>query len=888
MVSAVANKPRQLVRFIAVGVANTLTDFGLFNLLLLLTGARGSTLILLNAISITLAAAQSFILHRHWTFSSQERSGSLGRFALATSSGIALNSLVVLGVVGLGLPSLWAINGGKLLGAIFSASWNFLWYKYWVFAHREQTLAFPQEGKKGLVSVIIPAYNEELRLPERLAILTEALPTFFPTEIIVVDDGSVDGTGAIAHRWEEACPFVQARGYSENKGKGEAVRVGMHAAQGEYLIFADADATFTPEHIRDVVENLAFGHQVVIGKRNCGQGRLEGESRLRKLLGQAFNFFVQLFFLPGIGDSQCGLKGFSRIAAAKLFSRQKLRGFSFDVELIALAQAQRIEIRELPILAEAAAGSKVCLSSIIKMAWELLWLGVNLLFNRYRLVELRERRREAALVVGLFLVGLAVRLPYLWEVPRYIDELGEVNLAYQIFQGQAWPLHNAAWDIGSLHNYLLAGIFKLFGPSIYWPRLYVAITSALTVVLMYYLGKLLFGKTCGLVAAVLLISCGMHILVTHMAWSNSTTPFFFALALYVTGVAEKKRNSLWLALTGLCWALALQTHSSVLIFVVVVAGYLYKLNLPRRSLLAAGLSFAVGYGNMLYFNLSSKFGSITWLSKKSYTLEPNPGLWAFCRNAGQMLVQFLRTISSTYRELANPWAYLKDPQFTIATIVLILGCYLAKKEGKILPLWLIGGSFAAIPWLNSRYSFYLPTRYIMPAVLVGLLLMAKGIVAGKALLPKSRVAQSSAWVLGLIFLALQLVPHYRYCQSLRGTNQANTMALEVLEGVRRAEGSRGVIFVDRSLPLENSPLPVLFSLQGQPHLVGELPVSNMEGSQLAVLSAQSYARLKGKVPLRIREKFTSRVLSGKNSQRRTVYLVEFTNSAQGMPVGASR
>lgn len=873
-------RKRQLLKFFLVGAANTCLDFGLFNFLVWLLAPKGTLLFLVNLLSVSLAAGQSFLLHRSWTFTAKGRvSLQLGRFFIATGGGIILNSLLVLFASKWAqfssIPQLLFLNSGKALAAIASGTWNFLLYKYWVFLP-ERVSSFPEEGKKGLVSVVIPAFNEEKRLPERLAALIATLPRFFPTELIVVDDGSLDGTRQLAQKWAETAPCVQVIGYDKNQGKGEAVRVGMEAAKGEYLLFTDADSTFTPAHLKEVVEALSQA-DVVIGRRDCGEERLKGESKLRRFLGSCFSRLVRCFFLPEIPDSQCGLKGFTRSAAREIFPRQTLRGFAFDVELLVLARGLGFEVRELPVQAQAAAGSKVKLRDCLFMCGELLVLGRNLLLNRYGFPKIRARYADLFLAASLFAVSFLIRLPWLWEVPRYIDELREVDLAYQIYQGSARPLHNAARDIGALHNYILAGIFKLLGPNIWLPRLYTAALGSMSVVVLYYLGKLLFGKKVGLLAAVFLAANCMHVLVTHMAWSNSTTPFFFLLALFATFKAEK--NGRLLPLAGFLWALALQTHSSVLISVVVTGLYFARrkaANLPR-----AAVAFLFGYWNMLYYNLRTPLGSISWLSRKAYTLEQQPGLASFFQNAGKMLLQFLRTISSSYLESPNPLAYLAQPHFTLALAAFCVGCYYAKKEGRVLLLWLLGGSFAVIPWLNSRYSFYLPTRYIMPQAVLGLLLAARGAVALGGFIFKNQKARQWAEVFALVLVALQLLPHYRYCRELAGTSMANTLALEITEQVgKRAEKE---VLLDPKLPIENNPLPVLFSLAGlsQNSLAEPAAAAGSPGS-LALLSEESYHNLQKTVPLQLLDKFSCR-LYGREGKR-TIYLVEFLHD--GLPAGS--
>ncbi|WP_054692345.1 glycosyltransferase family 39 protein [Syntrophomonas palmitatica] len=294
---------------------------------------------------------------------------------------------------------------------------------------------------------------------------------------------------------------------------------------------------------------------VIASRLAAGLGRADGESIIRRLMGKAFNLMVQALVLPGIRDSQCGLKGFHYQAARPIFSRQRLNGFAFDVEVLALARALKIPIKELPLRVKDCPGSTVNrILTPLQMAVDIIYLKLAFFINEYRLPGGYQPLREAATIMTLFFAALALRLPWLWEIPRFIDELKEVRLSYLIFTGQALPLHNAAHDIGAMHNYILAIIFKLLGPGIYWPRLYVACCSALTVIVVYLLGRILFGRTTGLLTSVFLMFNGMNILTSHMAWANCTTPFFFTLAMLSTILAEQKRNGWWLAAAGLLWA----------------------------------------------------------------------------------------------------------------------------------------------------------------------------------------------------------------------------------------------------------------------------------------------------------------------------------------------
>ncbi|NLU50313.1 MAG: glycosyltransferase [Syntrophomonadaceae bacterium] len=672
----------QLVKFGVVGILNTWIDYGLFNVLITVTGVHdGPGVGLFNLLGITLAATNSYFWNRNWTFAAgdEEYSWQTKRFVVATGLGMIINSLVVTAasrmINWLPVSAYLILNGSKLLGAAISSAWNFITYRQWVFKPVPPVLVPSKEQwVPGLVSVIIPAYNEMERLPKRLYRLALSLPRYFPVEIVVVDDGSTDQTLAAVQAVAAQFPHVRCSGYRVNSGKGLAVRTGICAARGEFLIFTDADETFTEEHIVAVAERLFEGDKVVIGQRQASPGtRLLQESRWRHFCGRAFNLLVQALVLPGINDTQCGLKGFHREAAGEIFGRQRLRGFAFDVELLALARALHFDIVQVPVRAVHCKGSRVNrILTPVQMVWDVLRIKAALVVNTYGLPGGGQWFREALVSIVLFFTALAIRIPYLWSIPRYIDELKEVQLAYLICQGKVFPLHNMAHDIGALHNYILAVLFRLLGPSIYWPRLYVAVTSALTVALVYRLGTMLYGRWVGLVAAGLLMTNGMHIVVTHMAWANSTTPFFFTLALMATIAAEQQKSGQRLMVAALLWAATLQTHSSVIIYLLVAVAYVLRPHFRRETgiglkwYVLAALTFLTGYANMVYYNIVSYGGSIRWIGHKSYALETHPGLTSYIRNLEQMLTELVRSVGSTYTDHPHFWDYVKHPSFIAA------------------------------------------------------------------------------------------------------------------------------------------------------------------------------------------------------------------------------
>ena len=214
------------------------------------------------------------------------------------------------------------------------------------------------------VSIIVPAYNEEARLPATLA----ATAAFFagrgePFDLLVVDDGSRDGTARAVAAFAEAHPdlSVQCLGYGGNRGKGYAVRHGMLRAQGEMRLFCDADLATPPEEYEVVRAGMqSASAQVGIGSRP-ELIRQSGQRQpwYREWLGRGFNKAVQFLAVPGIRDTQCGFKVFTAQAAQEVFSRCRVDGFAFDAEALYVARRLGYTVAEVPIRWMHQDGSKV-------------------------------------------------------------------------------------------------------------------------------------------------------------------------------------------------------------------------------------------------------------------------------------------------------------------------------------------------------------------------------------------------------------------------------------------------------------------------------------------------------------------------------------------------
>jgi glycosyltransferase involved in cell wall biosynthesis len=207
------------------------------------------------------------------------------------------------------------------------------------------------------LSIVLPCLNEADRLPGTLAAyLAHFPPSRAEVELIVVDDGSSDGTTVIADQIAAADPRVLVVRTTRNHGKGYAVRTGVQAAQGELVVFTDADGSYGPDQLERVVAALDRA-PVAIGARLGDQPG--ATSPLRRLASPVFNRVMRLLLGLPFSDTQCGLKGFRRGAAEAVFQRARVDGFAFDAEALLVARRLGIEVVEVPVTAEDRQGSKV-------------------------------------------------------------------------------------------------------------------------------------------------------------------------------------------------------------------------------------------------------------------------------------------------------------------------------------------------------------------------------------------------------------------------------------------------------------------------------------------------------------------------------------------------
>jgi dolichyl-phosphate beta-glucosyltransferase len=235
-----------------------------------------------------------------------------------------------------------------------------------------------------LLSIIIPAHNEENRLPASLdKVLAFLRSQNYAAEIVIVENGSSDRTPQIARRAAEE--HTQVRWLQEAEaGKGLAVRSGMLAAKGAYRFICDADLSMPIEEVNRFLPPVTLPYDVAIASREVPGAIRYDEPVYRHWIGRVFNWLVRILTLPGLQDTQCGFKCFRAEVAEDLFPDQTIHGWTFDVEILFLAMRRGYRIIEVPIPWYYNPGSRVrLLRDSLSMLADLFRIRYNSVRGRY-------------------------------------------------------------------------------------------------------------------------------------------------------------------------------------------------------------------------------------------------------------------------------------------------------------------------------------------------------------------------------------------------------------------------------------------------------------------------------------------------------------------------
>jgi len=245
-------------------------------------------------------------------------------------------------------------------------------------------MTHPHSETQPHLSIIIPAHNEEARLPASLEEIAAFLAVQdYPAEVIVVENGSSDRTLEVARSFIPKIPYLIVL-QEEQRGKGLAVKRGMLEARGEFRFICDTDLSMPIVEVNKFLPPALYGGEVAIASREAPGAIRYGEPPYRHFVGRVFNFMVRLMALPGLQDTQCGFKMFRGDIAESVFPLQTLVGMSFDVEVLYITRKLHYRIDEVPIPWYFNADSRVRLfRDSFRMFFDLLSIRINSLRGIY-------------------------------------------------------------------------------------------------------------------------------------------------------------------------------------------------------------------------------------------------------------------------------------------------------------------------------------------------------------------------------------------------------------------------------------------------------------------------------------------------------------------------
>lgn len=376
----ITGKYTVLFRYSVVGLLGTAIDLGL---LYLFVDLLRINLLLAATMSFVLAVINNFTLNKYWTFrnKSDKTRRQFIKFLMLSAAGLLLTVICMAFFVY--VLKIWYM-AAKLITSVLVLTWNFLANKYWTFKDR---IFYVPGGEKYDydVTVIIPSYNEQSRIENTLKAVNEYfLNKPVTRQIIVVDDGSSDNTAGKAEDLGREIDNLRVLTYKPNRGKGYAIKKGIEAARGKYILFTDADNS-TPIEEFDKFYPLLEDNRVVIGSRYLSESNVVvSQPWYRVLIGRLANILIQLFILDGVRDTQCGFKAFQHGAAKEIFSRVKVNRYGFDIEALAIARLLNLSIKEVPVSWYNSPESRIRpVKDAVRTFGELIYIKLNLWGGQY-------------------------------------------------------------------------------------------------------------------------------------------------------------------------------------------------------------------------------------------------------------------------------------------------------------------------------------------------------------------------------------------------------------------------------------------------------------------------------------------------------------------------
>jgi 4-amino-4-deoxy-L-arabinose transferase-like glycosyltransferase len=413
-----------------------------------------------------------------------------------------------------------------------------------------------------------------------------------------------------------------------------------------------------------------------------------------------------------------------------------------------------------------------------------------------------ERLAEPILIVVLTIGALAVRWPMLWLVPAFSDETLEARLAIAVYRGDIDTLTGVDPYIGSGWNYLLAGLFHVFGLSPWLPRATVLVIGVLSVPAVWWLAREIGGPRVASVATAFFAFCSTHILVnSHVGWSHSTTPLFATLGFAsLWRGCHRNRSGAWLVAAALLLGVAVQTHITALLLLpgaLMVVAWRRPAILVSRWCPLAVFAFALATWNLILFNVITGGESLSGGARVTaeYTGEElGFDLAAYPENLWRLALGSSWVLSGAIEKRRYVGESLLSP-LPLAYLSLAVGSILwATRRGSPLPLFVVGTFAALLPLVNPKYEPLLNGRYVMPLLPLVYAAIGLAVVALSQKVIRPHIADHG-WRTLLPATALTVVvaltavypwlPMRRYLRTTERTNHAIFLAFDTVRSERQ-------------------------------------------------------------------------------------------------------
>lgn len=418
---------------------------------------------------------------------------------------------------------------------------------------------------------------------------------------------------------------------------------------------------------------------------------------------------------------------------------------------------------------------------------------------------------DLVIIFSLILFAAAIRIPKLMEVPLFADEIADVKAVYKMMLEQTVHLRSPVSPYtGPVLHYLLEGFMKTFGVNIYMPRILILILGVLTVPLLYCWCKSMGNRVSGLIAGLLLSLNLPHIIInSHIAWSNSMTPFFLILAITIMYYSVKNNKGPLLIIGGFLLGISLQTHPSVLvIFPGILIWYLARRDIGSRLKrpwpYLTVFAVLLGYANMIAYNLVNKFASVKYISQKqTYAFINRPSISTYFTSLLAELGELSKAISGVMPRQVFPTGLPLSLTILYISWLIAEMVFIIVKKRQIMPLVLLLSSLLVMPYFNKAYPGGITIHYISFMIPISFAIMglfaAEFINIHKWIINRRSASIIFAALITIVFIAypaFQITTYYR--NEIRDGN-TNTPIIAIVKELRKARDSNEEVFVEKDL-----------------------------------------------------------------------------------------